>query len=238
MIDKVMTTSRVTEVDAVSMRMLTAYQTTNRTTDSHLSAMFTMLESQSAALTAAINRSKAESDLKEKDEARDTQLRALYFLIMGFMNYPDTDIQQYAQKVNNLLEKYGLCIIGESYATESSLIASLLNDLANEELQTAIASLPGYATVITALQTAQQAFENARIAYEQKKAQESTRSNATQLKVEVLGLINKKIVVYLRAMEVVDAENYGAFARTIGTIIADNNEVVKKRHKKAAPKAE
>jgi hypothetical protein len=41
--------------------------------------------------------------------------------------------------------------------------------------------------------------------------------------------------VYLRAMEVVDVETYGAFARTIATIIAENNEVVKKRRKKEEP---
>ncbi len=44
----------------------------------------------------------------------------------------------------------------------------------------------------------------------------------------MLALINDKIVVSLRAMEVVDEPAYGAFARTI----ADNNEVVKKRRGK------
>lgn len=87
MIDKIMTTSRVTEIDAASMRMLGAYQTTSMSSDQHLSAMFSTLESLSASLTSAINRGKSESDLEEKDEARDTQLRALYYLIMGFLHH-------------------------------------------------------------------------------------------------------------------------------------------------------
>jgi hypothetical protein len=235
MIDNLKSTSRVTEVDAVSMRMLGAYQTTSLSSDPHLSTMFTELESLSAALTAAINRSKAESDLEEKDEARDTQIRALYYLVMGFLHHPDAAIQQAAQTVDKVFEKYGVSITGESYATESSLIASLLNDLSKQKAQDAIALLPGCADVITALQAAQQAFEAARITYEQEKAQESTQASATKQKPELVALINDKIVVYLRAMEVVDVETYGAFARTIATIIAENNEVVKKRRKKEEP---
>jgi len=238
MIDNLKSTSRVTEVDAVSMRMLGAYQTTSLSSDPHLSTMFTELESLSAALTAAINRSKAESDLEEKDEARDTQIRALYYLVMGFLHHPDSAIQQAAQTVNKVFEKYGVSITGESYATESSLIASLLDELSKQKIQDAIALLPGCADVITALQAAQQAFEAARITYEQEKAQESTQASATKQKPELVALINDKIVVYLRAMEVVDEETYGAFARTIATIIAENNEVVKKRSKKEEPVAE
>ena len=232
MIDKLMTASRITEVDAVSMHMLGAYQTTNLSSDPHLSAMFTELESLSAALTAAINRSKTESDLEEKDEARDTQIRALYYLVMGFLHHPDAAIQQAAQTVYKVFEKYGLRIIGESYASESSLIASLLVDLAKQKIQDAIALLPGCADVITALQTAQQAFEATRIAYEQEKAQENTQASATKLKPGLFALINEKIVVYMRAMEIVDMETYGTFARTIATIIAENNEAVKKRRRK------
>lgn len=235
MIDNLKSTSRVTEVDAVSMRMLGAYQTTSLSSDPHLSTMFTELESLSAALTAAINRSKAESDLEEKDEARDTQIRALYYLVMGFLHHPDAAIQQAAQTVNKVFEKYGVSITGESYATESSLIASLLDELSKQKIQDAIALLPGCVDVITALQAAQQAFEAARITYEQEKAQESTQASATKQKPELVALINDKIVVYLRAMEVVDEETYGAFARTIATIIAENNEVVKKRRKKQEP---
>lgn len=237
MIDNLMSTSRVTEVDAVSMRMLGAYQTTSLSTDQHLSAMFTGLESLSTALTAAINRGKAESDLEEKDEARDTQIRALYYVVMGFLHHPDAAIRQAAQTVDKVFEKYGVSITGESYATESSLIASLLNELSKQKIQDVIAILPGCDDVITALQAAQQAFETARITYEQEKAEESTQASATKQKPEIVALINEKIVVYLRAMEVVDVETYGAFARTIATIIAENNEVVKKRRKKQEPAA-
>ncbi|WP_167619702.1 DUF6261 family protein [Maribellus sediminis] len=232
MIPILMSKSRVTEVDAVSMRMIGAYQTTSLSTDTHLSEMFIDLESFSAALTAAIKRSKAESDLEEKDEARDQPLRSLSYLLVGYLHHPDQAVQAAAELVDDVFEKYGLRIIHESYASESSLIASLLDDLSKPKIQDAIALLPGCADTVAALQTAQVAFEAARIAYEQEKAEESTQANATKMKADVLSLINDKIVVYLRAMELVDEPAYGAFARTVATIIAENNEVVKKRRKK------
>ncbi|WP_319502023.1 hypothetical protein [uncultured Draconibacterium sp.] len=52
------------------------------------------------------------------------------------------------------------------------------------------------------------------------------------LPYEVTNLINDKIVLYLRAIEVVNVETQGTFAGTIAIIIAENNEAVKKRRRK------
>ena len=47
MIEKLIQQSRVTEVDAASMRMLGAYETTSLGPDPHLAGMFTNLETLS-----------------------------------------------------------------------------------------------------------------------------------------------------------------------------------------------
>lgn len=232
MIEKLMTASRVTEVDAGSTRIIGAFHTTTLSSDPHLNGMFSNLVSRTTALTSAIRRSKAESVLENKDEDRDNKARSFNYLVLGYMHHPDPAVKTAAEAVNKVFDKYGLEMTGESYATESSLINSLLDDLSKPNLQDDIALLPGCAETISALQTAQDEFEAARIAYEQEKAQESTLANASEIKAEVLALINEKIVVYLRAMEVVDEPNYGALARTVATIIAENNETVKKRRKK------
>lgn len=233
MIEKIIFNSRTTEIDAASMRMIGAFKNTSLNSDAHLSSMVTDLETHSALLTAAINRSKAESELDVKDSDRDQQVRALFYLVKGFVYHPQSEVKSAAETVEKVLTHYGLEITGESYSTESSLIASLLDDLSKQKIQTAIALLPGCAEVITALQAAQTEFETTRIAFEEEKAQESTEQNATTIKKSVVGIINERIVVYMRAMEVVDEPVYGAFARTIATIIAENNEVVKKRRNKA-----
>lgn len=227
--------SRVTEVDAGTSRIIGAYQNTGLSSDPHLVTIFTVLIALLASLTAAIRRTKTESDLEEKDEVRDDKIRALYYMVLGFLHHPDAAIKAAAQMVEKVFDKYGLAITGESYATESSLISSLLDDLSKPKLQEAISPLSGLAIIVSELDAAQSDFEQARIAYEQEKAHEGTEENATKLKAEVLNQINGKLVIYMRAMEQVDEATYGAFARTVAEIINDNNEVVKKRSKKPEP---
>ncbi|MFW5774394.1 MAG: DUF6261 family protein [Tangfeifania sp.] len=123
-------------------------------------------------------------------------------------------------------------VTDESYSTESSLINSLLTDLAKPGVQEAIDAISGCAALITALRAAQDDFEQARIAYEAEKAQEGAEANATTLKKEVTDVINNRIVVYLNAMMLVDDAAYGAFGRTVAEIIDENNEMVKCRRKK------
>ena len=235
MIQKLNSKSRVSEVDAACMRIIGAYKNTSLSTDVHLAAMFSALEPLSDSLSASINRITAESNLEEKDEERDEPLRSLFYLVTGFLHHPDAAIRAAAEKVNAVIERYGMGITKESYAVESSLVTSMLKDLASPKMQEAIALLSGCAEIIAALEVAQTAFETARIAYEEEKADDSTELSASEIKVEVLELVNKKIIVYLRAMEVVDVETFGAFARTIAEIIADNNQAVRKRLKKPEP---
>ena len=235
MIQKLILNSRVTEVDAVSIRTTGAYKRTTLSSDAHLDKIFSALEPKSALFTRAIRRLKDESVLEGKDEVRDDKVRAVNYLTLGFMHHPDLAVKAAAGEVERVFDNYGLSITGESYAVESSLINSLLADLAKPKLQDAIAKLSGLAEIITELQAAETDFEQTRIAYEEEKAKEGTLENATAIKKEVVTIINEKLVVYLRAMIQVDEATYGDFARTIAEIIADNNEVVKKRRKKPEP---
>lgn len=232
MIEKLIYQSRTTEVDAVSDRMIGAYQKSGLDSDTHLAEIFTGLGDASARLKAAVKRTKAESELEQKDEIRDDKVRALFYLVNGFVYHPDPNVKSAALKIKKVMDKYGLSMAEENYSTESSLVSSLLGDLSDPSLQASVAALSGCIGLITALQTSQTDFEQTRIAWEAEKAKEGTQGNATGIKKEVLEIVNDKLVVYLRAMEQVDEETYGAFTRTISQIISDNNDVVKKRRKK------
>ena len=120
------------------MRMIGAYKNTSLSSDAHLSAMFTGLETESALLTGAIKRSKAESELDAKDSDRDQQVRSLFYLVKGMLYHPQPDVKSAAETVEKVLDNYGLDITGESYSTESSLITSLLGDLSKQKIQDAI----------------------------------------------------------------------------------------------------
>jgi hypothetical protein len=229
MIEKMIRTSRTTEVAATSTRIVEAYKSSGLTTDAYLPNMFNTLGDLTNALTAAIKRTKAESELETKDEGRDQPTRALFLLVKANTAHPDAEIRAAALKLEKVIDKYGLKIISESFATESALVNSLLGDFAAPEMQAAIALIPSCAEILASLQTAQTAFDTARVAYEAERAREGTQANASELKKEVLALINDKVVAYLRAMEAVNDATYGELARTVATIIADNNLVVKKR---------
>lgn len=229
MIEKMIRNSRTTEVAATSTRIVEAYNNSGLTTDAYLPNMFNTLGDLTNNLTAAIKRTKAESELETKDEGRDQPTRALFFLVKAHTAHPDAEIRAAALKLEKVIDKYGLKIISESYATESALVNSLLGDLAAPEMQAALALLPAGPELLAALQTAQTAFDAARVAYETERAREGTQANASEIKKEVLALINNKAVPYLRAMEAVNDATYGELARTVATIIADNNLVVKKR---------
>jgi hypothetical protein len=231
MIEKLISTSRVTEVNDVATRMSGAFQNAGLT-DPYLVSTFAALDASNVKLTLAVRRSKAESDLEEKDEIRDNKVRSYYYLVQGFSHHPAKKIKEAALLLLNLFNNYGLAMLGESYATESSLVSSLLLDLAKPQFKDAAALLSGCAELIVELQTSQTDFEQARIAYEAEKAKEGMQDNATVLKKEVLEIINNKIVVYLRAMEQVNPAVYGVFTNTCAQIIADNKEQVKKRGKK------
>lgn len=232
MIDKLIAKSRVTEVNDVATRSLGSFNQSG-ITDPYLSSTFTSLDAANLKLSEVIKRTKAESDLEEKDEVRDDKVRGLYYLLNGFLYHPTKKIKEAAQSLMEVFNKYGLAVIGESYASESSLLGSLLLDLAKPEYADAIATLSGCADLIAQLQAAQTDFEQARIAYETDKAKEGMVANATAVKKEVVSILNDKIVVYLRAMEQVNPETFGVFAGTIAQIIADNNEQVKKRQQKS-----
>lgn len=56
-----------------------------------------------------------------------------------------------------------------------------------------------------------------------KKAQEGLTKCATDIKKDVVRIINEKIVVYFNAMQQVSNEFYGELSQTRAQIINDNN---------------
>ena len=231
MIEKLMTNSRNTEVNDATTRVSGAFKNSG-ITDPYLDPTFNSLDAANLNLSMVVKRSKTESDLDEKDEVRDDKYRALFYLHNGFLYHPTKKIKEAAQVLMNLFNKYGLSVVGESYATESSLIGSLLLDLAKPEFQGNISTLSGCAELIAELQVAQTDFEQVRIAYETEKAKEGMVENASIVRKEVIDILNNKIVVYLNAMSQVNPATFGVFANTCAQIIDDNNEQVKKRRKK------
>lgn len=232
MIEKMMTTSRTTEVHGTTRLIINSYQQSGLTKDQTLNPMFTAISTQNNALGDSIDRSKAQSILAEKDDIRDAADRAVGYLVKGYTYHPDETVRNAALVVEKVFDKYGFVVTKEGYVTESSHLVSMLGDFAAPKVQAAIALLSGVAENIATLQAAQDDFENTQAQYAGELADENNLPNATELKKEVIGLINNDLVVFLRSSGRFQAETYGAFAAIVAKIIADNNEAVRKHHKK------
>ncbi len=137
-----------------------------------------------------------------------------------------------AQLLQNIFDNYGVKMVRENYGSESAMIKSMLKDYTAPELAPALAAVSGSGEILLELSAAHAAFEQARIAYENSKADEGQYDNATKLKKPVVELINKRIVVYLNAMVLADPEKYDQLVRRIAQIIDDTNQRVNKRRKK------
>ncbi len=232
MIPKLISQSRITEVNTASDNLLTAFDKGSCASDMYLQTRFGELQTNSNHLTTAINRSKAESNLDKKDVKRDEKVKALYYIMLGFSHHPDPAMKLSANNLLAVFSKYGLKMTQTSYATESALIDSMLEDFADPDLMMDIDMLSGCTETITEIQSTQNDFKTAHFNWEEKKAQQGLTLCATDIKKKVIACINDKIVLYLNAMQQADAVTYGELAQTVAQIISDNNEIVKKRSKK------
>jgi len=232
MIEKIIVNSRTTEIHGTTRLLINAFQQSGLTRDLTLSQLFTAINDKNTLLGDAIDRSKAQSILADKDDFRDAADRAVGYLIKGYTYHPDETIRNAALVVEAVFNKYGFSVIDESYVTESSHLVSMLGDFAAPKVQAAIALLSGVPENIASLQAAQTDFENTQTQYAEELAEENNQLNATTLKKEVATLINDDLVVFLRSAERFQAETYGAFAATVAKIIADNNDAVHKRRGK------
>lgn len=229
-IEKILHQSYNGEVATVADSILKTSQNHDWSTDSFISKVFQNIQTEGEKLSLAIKQDKAVSELEDRDDKRDTALRALFNLCSGYRYHPNEDIRAAAHTVFLVFSRYGIFdIIAANYAQESALIESLLKDLDAEDIKAAIALLAGLAETIAKVRTAQDNFTNTFVAYSEEKARTNGKQTATKLKVTLLRIINNELVTYLRAMTLAAPDTYGDLAAATTQIIADNNDKVQKR---------
>nr|WP_320000526.1 DUF6261 family protein [uncultured Draconibacterium sp.] len=232
MIDKIIINSRTTEIHGTTRTINTSFQQSGLTEDVTLADIFTRLVNKNNELGVAIDRSKVDSMLADKDDVRDDAVRAVGYLVQGYLYHPRQAVHKAAATVKKVFDKYGFALTKESYVVESSHIASMLGDLAAPDVVAAIEQLNGLNQNIAKLQAAEDDFENTRARFAEEEAEESTKPIATTLKKNVVAIINDDLVPFLCYGERFHAATYGSFAATVAQLINDNNEQVKKRLKK------
>lgn len=232
MFSKLTTQCRTTEVSSVSENLGLTYKKRSLESDTYLAGLFANLESKSALLKTAINRSKAESDLDDKDVIRDENVQALYYLLLGAMHNPSAETSGSATRLYAKFKKYGLKMIQESYLIESALMESMLEDYAAPDLQADIAAVLGCAELIANLQTAQTNFKTANLVWGEEKSKDGLIESATEIKKAIFSIINHDIIPYLKVMSQANNAVYGELAQAVSQIINGVNQAVRKRNKK------
>ncbi len=221
--------SRITEVDTTTKSIYSAFQKSGLTEDHHLAKMMKELHELSLIMTGAIGAVETESTLDESDALRDEDIRSLFYFVKGQCSHPSKQIKASAQVVWGLLDSFGISIVSEGYAIQTSLESSLLQKLTEPSMVAHIAKVPGVDTLIQAVQSSNNNFAERELIYKKAKAASSVTVTATEIKKDILPLINNKLVVYLRAMAVVEEETFGEFTRVVGQLIDDTNRNVRNR---------
>ena len=183
-------------------------------------------------MTSAVKSDQALSKLEEADAQRDQAIRVLDKLLKGYENIPLENLKTHAKKLAEIFKKYGVKITGENYASQSTLINSLLGDFSATELKPSIEALAGVKEALAEIQTKQNAFAALRSDYEKAQVSQKEKSSATSLRKPLLELINKKVVPYLVAMSVAQPELFKNLTAEASEIITSTNEAIKARSKK------
>ncbi|GIJ96808.1 hypothetical protein CAPN001_13770 [Capnocytophaga stomatis] len=227
---KLFTISKTTEIGDVSERLVVLFKKeTSFADDTFLVSLFEEIETLSEQIIEAIKRDVIVSKLEEVDNARGKMIRSLNNILKGYQSMPIPKLKEAGEKLYKVFSKYGVSITRESYANQSSLTESLLQDFSATELESDISTLVGVSECISELRNAQKNFNEMRLEYEKTLVAQSQKPTASELKKVLINVINGKLVPYLIAMQLVNVNKYGSFSATVAQIIEDNNAAVKRR---------
>lgn len=229
--NKVKSTARITEVDGLSDSIIRIFGAdTKAQEDTFLKGQIAELTTLSDAITAAILKDKAVSNLDEADSRRDEAVRNLGALLSGYVVFPLEEKKAAALCLKTVYDKYAKSgILSASYVSESSMIESMLGDFTAAEAKANIEKLDGIAEMVSAIRIAQDNFTAANDAFV--KAEGSKGASASSYKKPILAVINDKIVPYLNTMAIVGNTAVADFAKGVESEISRVNETVAKRGK-------
>ena len=221
---------RVTEVDSLSDALVRIYKADSKIQeDAFLKTVMDDVEKLSSKLTTAIRQDKVLSNLEDLDSVRDEAVKGLGTLLDGYAAIPIPAKKEAAEKLRAIFAKYGKSITSANYASESSLIESLLEDFSKAEAQESVKALDGVAEILGQIRTAQDEFVKASDDFTA--ASSVKTESASSVKKPLVSAINDRLVPYLTAMEMANGTVYADFALKIKKEISRVNETVSRRGK-------
>ena len=229
---KVSSNLRVTEISTIANNLIRQYQwDTNISSDSFLEKTIDEMDELSGRLTIAIQRGTVKLGLDEADAVRDGVIRDLGTLIEGYTAIPFENQKDAAYAIKSIFDRYGKRIASEPFAVESSLIESMLVDFSTPVTLAAIKALPGVGELLAQLRLAQDKFNEASDKQTAANAADKPPS-ATELKKDMLNLLNDRLIPYLNTMMMANPDVFGTFAKQAEVEIDRANATVAPRSPK------
>ena len=103
MIKKISTSSRNGDTNTLFKLILTSFAKNDWSADPYLTPTLISTQARSTALSLADNRLKAYSQMAEKDEERDMQVRDLFKLVEGYTHIPIAEIKEAALLIYSIM---------------------------------------------------------------------------------------------------------------------------------------
>jgi hypothetical protein len=197
--------------------------------DAYYTLTYTKLSERCSKLIEKINEGGLKSVLKEKDDLRDTDVRAIFYEVEAKCNRRQGAQQASALNVSAALEQYGINIISDSYLNESAQIRGVLSDLKSPALAEDVKAIPDLAELITNLEQSQKAFDDSNSEWLEQKQERKIAKSATELSAECRNIVNNELTVYIAAMSAANPDKYKDFADKMETLITDINNKVRDR---------
>ena len=212
--NKVISKARVTEVDSLSDALVRLYKVDSGIAeDAFLKTVMAEVETLSAQLTTSIRQDKVLSSLEEADGVRDEAVKALGTLLDGYAAIPIPAKKDAAEKLRTVFAKYGKSITTANYASESSLIESVLEDFSKADAQESVKVLDGVAEILGEIRAAQDAFVKASDEYTA--ASSAKGESASSVKKPLVSAINDRLVAFFSVMVLGTGRVYGVFSTKV-----------------------
>ncbi|MCT4589005.1 MAG: DUF6261 family protein [Carboxylicivirga sp.] len=231
-IPKILTNTRVSEVNGLLQQIIDEFNKGDYSTDAYMSQAFQQVITINGQLGEAIKRDAIESDLADLDDVSDNAITLLHGLVKGYTCHPDNMIANAARLLFKMIEKYGLEVKSKSYREEYPLLASMISESKTEEYAACIVQLPGCDVRFEQLETAVDNFNTRQNDYYSVKDERSEMETASVLKKRLIGLMNDDVAPYLFVMQKVNGDVYADLTHFITKRITENNSVVRNRKNK------
>jgi hypothetical protein len=197
--------------------------------DAYYSLTFGKLSVQTENLIGKINAGWLTSELKESDELRDTDVKALFYEVEAKCMRRSNANQEKALRVLAILDRYGMKIVGSSYTNESAQIRAMLSDLNAPELSKDIRAISDLKQLMMNLEESQAGFDIALAKSIEGKLERENTKPASVVARELKGTFNDEMCTYLGAMAHANPDKYKTLADLMHVLIEESNKKVRDR---------